>query len=512
LQENSTLTEEKTAIPASKRVAVLAALVLLGDILMFRQGFGINLFLFAIAVSAGILLSVRTSYNLRTAGMCMGFAVCASFPLAIGPSPMGIAVATVAVMLIALAASRLAPRSPSRLPLILCRFLAIVPFKLFEDVRKRSAKHPKGAPVRQIGAGLRAWIVPLVLAAVFLILFAMANPVIDEVLRSIDPLILWRLLNFWRIAFWLLVAICVWAMLRPRLLRVRRRTVVTLPTPPASENTLLSHASILRSLFVFNAMFAVQTLLDFFYLWGGANLPGGMTHAQYAHRGAYPLIATALLAGAFVLVVMRRDGPGDKSAAIRYLVHIWIGQNILLCLSAILRLDLYVEVYSLTELRVAAGIWMGLVAIGLALILLRILLRRSNEWLIAMNLASLTIVLYATASVDISAFIARFNVEHSLEVAHEGVPLDLRYLRSLGPSAIPALDVYLNALPRSDGTKLHEAQAYRWMLMSDFERKSRDWRSWSLRSAGIAKYLDAGFASWTNSGINSFDEIQHQLQ
>ena len=129
-----------------------------------------------------------------------------------------------------------------------------------------------------------------------------------------------------------------------------------------------------------------------------------------------------------------------------------------------------------------------------------------------MNLASLTVVLYATASVDISAFIARFNVEHSLEVAHEGRPLDLRYLRSLGPSAIPALDVYLNALPSSDGTKFREARAYRRMLMSDFERKSRDWRSWSLRSAGIAKYLDVSFASWTNSGIKTFDDIQYQLQ
>ena len=59
---------------------------------------------------------------------------------------------------------------------------------------------------------------------------------------------------------------------------------------------------------MFNALFAVQTVLDLAYLWGGVRLPDGMTYADYAHRGAYPLIATALLAAAFVLAAMRKDG------------------------------------------------------------------------------------------------------------------------------------------------------------------------------------------------------------
>jgi hypothetical protein len=506
-----TLTDERPTIRASRHVAVLAALVLLADILLFRQGFGINLFLFAIAVSAGILLSARARFNPRAAGLWIGFVAFGSLPLVIGPSLSGMTVAVVAVLLIALSASRLWPGRPARLPLILCRFLALVPTRFFVDMRRRSARMSTDAPFRMTGAGLAVWILPLVFASVFLVLFAMANPVIDDVLRSIDLLVLWRLLDFWRITFWLAVTICVWAVLRPRLLRMRKRRVAEQSVRPASENVLLSHGSILRSLVIFNAMFAIQTLLDLLYLWGGASLPDGMTHAQYAHRGAYPLIATALLAGAFVLVAMRRDGPGDGSAAIRHLVHLWIGQNILLCLSAILRLDLYVEVYSLTELRVAAGIWMGLVAIGLGLILLRILLRRSNEWLIAMNLASLTIVLYATALVDVPGFIARFNVEHSLEVAGEGVSLDLDYLRTLGPSAVPALDIYVAALPRDNIVKLYGAESARRLLVKEFDRASRDWRSWSMRSAGLAEYFDTSFAPQTKHGINSLDDIKRQL-
>ena len=69
-----------------------------------------------------------------------------------------------------------------------------------------------------------------------------------------------------------------------------------------------------RSLILFNALFAVQTVLDLIYLWGGASLPDGMSHAEYAHRGAYPLVATALLAAAFVL---DRDASGRTRGAIR---------------------------------------------------------------------------------------------------------------------------------------------------------------------------------------------------
>ena len=68
---------------------------------------------------------------------------------------------------------------------------------------------------------------------------------------------------------------------------------------------LFGKAAILRSLIVFNLMFAVQTVLDAAYLWGGVALPDGMSYASYAHRGAYPLIVTALIAAGFVLAALQ---------------------------------------------------------------------------------------------------------------------------------------------------------------------------------------------------------------
>ena len=92
----------------------------------------------------------------------------------------------------------------------------------------------------------------------------------------------------------------------------------------------VSVASVTLSLILFNSLFALQNGLDLAFLWSGAGLPEGVTLAEYAHRGAYPLIATALLAGLFVLVTLR---PGSETASaplIRRLVVVWVGQNIFL--------------------------------------------------------------------------------------------------------------------------------------------------------------------------------------
>ncbi|TGT34937.1 DUF4153 domain-containing protein, partial [Mesorhizobium sp. M8A.F.Ca.ET.167.01.1.1] len=97
-----------------------------------------------------------------------------------------------------------------------------------------------------------------------------------------------------------------------------------------------------------------------------------------------------------------------------------------------LRLDLYVGVYALTYLRVAAFVWMGLVAAGLAFIIARIALTKSGEWLLSANLLTLSATLYACCFVNFAALIANYNVDHSREMTGQGVPLDGWYVRDLG--------------------------------------------------------------------------------
>jgi hypothetical protein len=124
---------------------------------------------------------------------------------------------------------------------------------------------------------------------------------------------------------------------------------------------------------------------------------------------------------------------------IRRLVVLWIAQNVFLVASSILRTLDYIEVYSLTRLRIAALAWMALVAIGLVLILWRMLRGRSGAWLINANALAAGLVLTGCSAVDLGSVAAAWNVRHAKEVGGKGAGLDICYLNELGPSALTSL-------------------------------------------------------------------------
>jgi hypothetical protein len=331
---------------------------------------------------------------------------------------------------------------------------------------------------------LVAWIIPLAACFVFLSLFATANPLIEYRLQQIDLRAIFNLLSPARIGFWILLACVIW----PLLLRRAQRPLVwpsqpRLATGPSELDHLFGVQSVTRSLVLFNVLFALQSGLDLTYLWGGASLPHGMTYAYYAHRGAYPLIATALLAAGFVLIAMRPGGPAEQSGLIRPLVLLWTAQNLLLVVSSIFRLDLYVAAYSLTYLRLAAFIWMGLVAAGLVLMLIQIKLRKPNSWLITANAVSLALVLYACCFVNAPRLVASYNVEHSRENGGTGPYLDLRYLASLGPQALPPVEAYVNKIPVLWSIARDTRQNYAP------QRRAANWRGWDFRTWRLDRYL-----------------------
>jgi hypothetical protein len=161
-----------------------------------------------------------------------------------------------------------------------------------------------------------------------------------------------------------------------------------------------------------------------------------------------------------------------------------------LVVSSILRLYLYVGVYSLSEWRAAAFIWMLLVAIGLVLIMARIALDRPNSWLVWRNAAALAITLYFCGFVDFPAIIANFNVAHSREMSGMGQPIDYDYLYHLGPAAIPAFD----ALAAKADTKLRFGPAYlsacREQLVARYRSGQDDWLGFTFRGYRLGRYLD----------------------
>jgi hypothetical protein len=326
---------------------------------------------------------------------------------------------------------------------------------------------------RRGGSGMRLsmLIPPLLGGAIFVALFASANPVVDWAVRAV-----WRTpLDVSRLLFWFAVLIGVWMFLRPRVAKVHRRAA-SVSLAPRSR---VSAASVCLCLIVFNAIFAVENGLDIAFLWSGARLPAGVSFANYAHRGAYTLMATAVLAALFVLIALRPGSATAKAPWPRRLVTLWVGQNLMLVASSMLRTFDYVAVYSLTSLRIAALIWMALVGVGLVLICWRMLRGKSVNWLISANALAAGLVLAVCSGLDLDAVAAEWNVTHAREVGGGAVPLDVCYLSSLGDAAlVPLSELELRPLSPVLRDKVVRArdQAYRSLAV-----RQRQWRGWTWR-------------------------------
>lgn len=502
------------------RILVATALVALGDWLL-RGPSGSALLLLVLGTALAAAATNGWRADRRELLLAGGALLLGALPLVedVGVFPVAFALAGLAVFALVLTGQG----TPGwlRKPLDIVLLYMTGPQRLLDEsiAASRTVRHGNWGRYFSV-VHLAGWVVPLGLLGVFALLFADANPVFQRWLAAADPAVALGHLDPRRMALWaVLLAFCL-PFLQVRLAPFSWRAFVKAasPTPPQRPATtqdlaapkdpapeavplrdlLLGREAIARSLVLFNLLFAAQTILDAVYLWGGAELPAGVTYASYAHRGAYPLIATALLAAVFVLAAMRPGGPAQNSGILRGLVYLFVAQNVALVLSSILRLDLYVSVYSLTYWRVAAFVWMGLVAIGLVLIGLRIALRQSNRWLVGANLAAATATLYACCFVNFAAVIAEYNVSHRREAAYG---TDLLYLVSLGPDAIPAIDRLIPSesthAPRDYHPYMGGKSRQDWLvgrrdlLARQNEREMADWRAWTLRGWRLSHYLAA---------------------
>lgn len=441
-------------LAAQGRGFALLALLATADVLFWRQVPGVSLAVFAAAVLAAAAWGVPQR---RLAGPVV--------LLAIGALPVmdHVQALSVAFLATSLAGAVVLARGPDNgLGSVTSRAARLLASLPFAGVRAGlrglggAVRRPRVTGRRRI---LRDWAFPVGGTLVFAALLMEANPVLARVLSlRLDVSELAE-----RGLFWLGVALMVWPFLAP----LSEAQGLRMPKAGALPRFGINAASTLRALVMFNLLIGLQTLTDLSIFWGGADLPRGMSHAAYAHRGAYPLLATALLAGGFALAARPFL---SEHRLIRPLMLVWLAQNVALCLSALLRLDLYVAVYGLTYLRLHSFIWIGLVAAGLAMTGWQAARDRSNTWLLARCIGMGLAVLYLSCFVNFAGIIAAQNLTLPEP--------DVDYVCALGPTASAAIV----ASGRSD----------LWLPSRCAEAPViRGWRDWGFRNWRIARYLAA---------------------
>lgn len=463
------------------RAGLGAALVALALWLFYGQPAGVSIVVMAVALGAAMTWIARDRPLSRIA--------LAWLVLGLGALPMaeriqGLSLGFLAMGLCA-AAVILNPGADLRgagFLGALGRFGLTIPQAAMLDLLQLRAR-PRAA-----GTGARTYhaarllALPTLAVVVLGFLLVIANPRIEQMLRPLFQTDLRSLVDV--LVFSAVAALLIW----PFVAHQQLQPAPALPRGqgPIRGGALVNAGSITLSLVLLNLVMAVQTLSDLLYLWLSHQPPRGMTLAEYAHRGAYPLVVTALLAGLFAML----SRPFATGRAVRLLLAVWVVQNIALVVSAAARLDFYVRDYGLTPLRVQAAVWMLLVAGGLLLTLWQVFRRRTNGWLFARIYLMALTVLYGCTFVNAGAMIADVNLTRSESGQGLSGP-DRGRICALRPDAAHVIRHHETVTGQricpphdsgSDGIYGHSA---------DHRDRVSGWRDWGFRKWRIRRYLTA---------------------
>ncbi|MFJ3576807.1 DUF4153 domain-containing protein [Streptomyces rubiginosohelvolus] len=284
------------------------------------------------------------------------------------------------------------------------------------------------------GAGLRTTAVAVVLLVVFGTLFASADAAFADLLGDLMPDVSlgegpWR---FFLFALGLAGALAAaYAAAAP----VRWDGITVSPGKPRGR------VEWALPLIVLNLLFAAFIALQLVVLLGGyekVRAETGLDHAEYARQGFWQLLWATLLTLLVIALALRwapRGGSRDRTL-VRAVLGTLCVLTLVVVASALRRMDLYVDEYGLTRLRISVAameLWLGVV---LVLILAAgVFGARFLPRAIAVSAAA-GVLAFGLISPD--GLIAEQNVQRF--EARESAGIDIDYVKDLSADAVPALD------------------------------------------------------------------------
>jgi hypothetical protein len=123
------------------------------------------------------------------------------------------------------------------------------------------------------------------------------------------------------------------------------------------------------------------------------------------------------------------------------------------------------------------------------LITFQIAARKSNKWVLDANALALAATLYLCCFLNFPHIVASYNVAHCLETSGAGPALDIDYLLSLGPQAIPAYDRFVRLHAERTGRSPPREESFA-RVSARAAVVDIDWRSWTFRGWRLTRYFD----------------------
>ncbi|MHB1484618.1 MAG: DUF4153 domain-containing protein [Saccharofermentanales bacterium] len=264
--------------------------------------------------------------------------------------------------------------------------------------------------------------------------------------------------------------------------------------------------SIIAATFLFcvNILYAIFAYVQFTNLFFSFKniLPENLTYAQYVRQGFFQLAAITFINLLIIIVSLtltKRKGVTGILVRIQSVLLIFF--TFVQLASAVYRMKMYIDAYSLSKLRVFVSIFMGLIAILLILALLKEFMIKFRFLKVSV-IISITVLLF-TNYINVNALIADYNINRYLD---ENIKIDTGYLiNELSNDAI----IYVIPLMDDNDAKLAKSVKFDILSAYSFDLSyydNRDLRRYSYSKDMAKKAVENYFGGNLAKELEKFND------
>jgi len=317
---------------------------------------------------------------------------------------------------------------------------------------------------------LKYYIIPVAVIILFATLYGIANPnfgaYVDAILGEVFEAIRYFFQTFdfqWIFTFFLGVIICIFIFMRRKNKVLEERDRASEDDKKRVRNRPASSMMRLKNeyrsgIFLFgalNVLLLLMNIMDIDKVWLNFEFEGQYLK-EFVHYGTIVLIIAVMLSIGLVLTFFRGNlNFYSKNIWLKRLCYLWLGQNVILAISAGVRNFYYIQHYSLAYKRIAIIFFLVLVIYGLYSVYVKVRDTRSNFYLLRKNAVVWMIVFVVSAGFNWDSIIAKYNFSRG-----EGSFIHLDFLAELSDPALPYLDQPLDKLHTLDQQQIRRFKLF----------------------------------------------------
>jgi hypothetical protein len=356
--------------------------------------------------------------------------------------------------------------------------------------RAMPAAHRTRDRARPIVPVLRGLLIAAPILAVFVTLFASADPIFARTVEDLVGLDLDLGDLTGRIV---MTAAIAWIATGAVAMAASRAPIPVATATRAPRAWRLGATEAVTVLVLVNTLFAGFLILQAAYLFGGLDTMQaiGISYAEYARRGFFELVAVAVLAVGLAIALDRLARPRKE-----WLIGAGVALMALtgaVLVSSAFRMRLYQEAYGWTELRLYVLATIALLALVLLAMVAALLMDRVR-WIGHVAVVAGLVVGIGLNVIGPVRFITDQNVarlaDPTLVPTHGTTGLDELYLASLDDDAVPGL---VRALPLLEDERAEYLRLDLGFRLRDLRQPGLEaWQAWNLGREAARDALESG--------------------